>query len=101
MTSSYGRRYFEFTAKQTTNLASTNSTTLGNFPLLLPSTKEQEQLVKHLNQKTTELDDALHYMQHQIDLVREYRTRLIADVVTGKLDVRKVKCEGGRVKGEG
>ena len=28
--------------------------------------------------------------QRQTDLIREYRTRLIADVVTGKLDVRGV-----------
>ena len=27
--------------------------------------------------------------QRQIELLREYRTRLIADVVTGKLDVRE------------
>lgn len=27
--------------------------------------------------------------RHEIDLLREYRTRLIADVVTGKLDVRE------------
>ena len=27
--------------------------------------------------------------QREIDLLREYRTRLIADVVTGKLDVRE------------
>lgn len=26
--------------------------------------------------------------QHEIELLKEYRTRLIADVVTGKLDVR-------------
>ena len=35
------------------------------------------------------LDAATSSVQHEIDLVREYRTRLIADVVTGKLDVRK------------
>jgi hypothetical protein len=29
--------------------------------------------------------------RRQIDLFREYRTRLIADVVTGKLDVRGVE----------
>ena len=27
--------------------------------------------------------------EREIDLLREYRTRLIADVVTGKLDVRE------------
>jgi type I restriction enzyme S subunit len=28
-------------------------------------------------------------IEHKISLIREYRTRLIADVVTGKLDVRE------------
>ncbi len=32
----------------------------------------------------------------EIDLVREYRTRLIADVVTGRLDVRGVELPSGR-----
>ena len=36
MASGHGRNYFEQTAKQTTNLASTNSTTLRAFPLFLP-----------------------------------------------------------------
>ena len=32
-------------------------------------------------------------VQREIDLLREYRTRLIADVVTGKLDVREAAAE--------
>ena len=28
------------------------------------------------------------HLEHEIDLLREYRTRLVADVVTGKVDVR-------------
>jgi len=31
--------------------------------------------------------------RHEIDLLREYRTRLIADVVTGKLDVREAAAQ--------
>jgi len=31
--------------------------------------------------------------QREIDLIREYRTRLIADVVTGKIDVRNAPIE--------
>ena len=34
-------------------------------------------------------DKALDRVQREIVLLREYRTRLIADVVTGKLDVRE------------
>jgi type I restriction enzyme S subunit len=45
---------------------------------------------KVLRSKTDQIDVAIARAQRQIDLVREYRTRLIADVVTGKLDVRGV-----------
>jgi type I restriction enzyme S subunit len=34
------------------------------------------------------LDTALARLEREIELLREYRTRLVADVVTGKLDVR-------------
>ena len=37
---------------------------------------------------TAAIDDAITRARRQIELLREYRTRLIADVVTGKLDVR-------------
>jgi len=36
------------------------------------------------------LDTAAQTAHSEISLLREYRTRLIADVVTGKLDVREV-----------
>jgi hypothetical protein len=36
-------------------------------------------------------DAAVGRVRREIDLLREYRTRLIADVVTGKLDVRGVE----------
>jgi len=90
MTSTYGRTYFELTAKQTTNLASTNSTTLKAFPLPLPGIAEQKALLSQIARQAAELDKAITGTQHEITLLREYRTRLIADVVTGKLDVRAV-----------
>ncbi|HSH78904.1 MAG TPA: hypothetical protein VLA19_10280 [Herpetosiphonaceae bacterium] len=37
------------------------------------------------------MESAINRAQREIDLIREYRTRLIADVVTGKLDVRGVE----------
>ena len=38
---------------------------------------------------THDLNDAISAARREIDLLREYRTRLIANVVTGKLDVRE------------
>ena len=55
----------------------------------LPPLPEQRGIVKYLNKTTTEIDYAIARAHLQIELIEEYRTRLIADVVTGKLDVRE------------
>ncbi|MBI4590265.1 MAG: restriction endonuclease subunit S [Candidatus Rokubacteria bacterium] len=88
MTSHHGRAYFQLTAKQTTNLASTNSTTLRAFPVVLPPVAEQRTILHEVARHTSGLHAAMARTENEIDFLREYRTRLIADVVTGKLDVR-------------
>ena len=65
-----------------------------------PSPVDQRHLVHGLGEATRLLDAAIHTAHREISLLREYRTRLVADVVTGKLDVRNVKFEGGREKEE-
>jgi type I restriction enzyme S subunit len=91
MSSVHGRSYFEMTAKQTTNLASTNSTTLKALPLFLPGMQEQTNIVGYAAEQTSGLEAAVQRILTEVDLLHEYRTRLIADVVTGKLDVRDVE----------
>ena len=90
MASQHGRAYFQLTAKQTTNLASTNSTTLRAFPIPLPPLDDQLSILRAVSRTANALDSAEDRAATEIDLLREYRTRLIADVVTGKLDVREV-----------
>jgi type I restriction enzyme S subunit len=53
-----------------------------------PPPKEQKNTALKINEKTKELSEAINLTQRQINLLRELRTRLIADVVTGQLDVR-------------
>ncbi len=89
MSSSHGRSYFQLTAKQTTNLAATNSSTLRAFPLFLPSAEEQQRILSSVQAETRRLERAMSAAEHEISFLRELRTRLIADVVTGKLDVRE------------
>lgn len=60
-----------------------------NILLAIPPESEQRQIVSHLDQATAQLAGAMGNTQREIELLREYRTRLIADVVTGKLDVRE------------
>jgi type I restriction enzyme S subunit len=56
----------------------------------LPPGLEQQAILHHMEKKTSPLSSAISRLESEITLLREYRTRLIADVVTGKLDVREV-----------
>ena len=93
MGSFQARTYFYVTAKQTTNLAATNRTTLGNLPMCLPSADEQTSILEQVNAECRAQGDAIAKARRQIDLMNEYRTRLIADVVTGQLDVREAAAQ--------
>ena len=42
----------------------------------------------HIQTGTRTLNTAINRLEREIELLREYRTRLVADVVTGKLDLR-------------
>jgi restriction endonuclease S subunit len=55
----------------------------------LPKTEEQRVIVQYLEAATAGLINSISRLEREIELLREYRTRFIADVVTGKLDVRK------------
>lgn len=64
-------------------------TVLGRFLVALPSTvDEQQSIVEHIKSESAPLDDAIARAEEEIKLIREYRDRLIADVVTGQIDVR-------------
>jgi type I restriction enzyme S subunit len=60
------------------------------IPIPAPPDEEQDEIVAHVRDNTMQLDEAVRRSRSEIDLIREYRTRLTADVVTGKLDVRGV-----------
>ncbi len=57
--------------------------------IAVPPRDEQNQVMALLKVKTVRLTAAITCTHQEIALVREYRIRLIADVVTGKLDVRE------------
>lgn len=57
--------------------------------VIVPTRDEQDQICTHLDSELNHYDAIIKRTEREIDLLREYRTRLIADVVTGKLDVRQ------------
>lgn len=58
------------------------------FEIALPPLDEQDRILAALEVATTEQDVALQRVGNEITLLREYRDRQIADVVTGQIDVR-------------
>lgn len=56
--------------------------------LICPPIEEQREILQAVKGQTATMEGAISRAQREIDLIREYRTRMIADVVTGKLDVR-------------
>ena len=64
-----------------------------NFRVIVPPLPEQRAIVEYLDKATGDIGTAIERTRRQIELVQEYRTRLIADVVTGKLDVREAAAQ--------
>ena len=67
---------------------------LQSFPIALPPLAEQTAIVEYLAKATATIDAAIARDRRQVELMQEYRARLIADVVTGKLDVREAAADG-------
>ena len=66
-----------------------NPDQINAFKVPLPALTEQRDIVSYVSAETGSLDTAISRLQREIELLREYRTRLVVDVVTGKLDVRE------------
>lgn len=64
-----------------------------SWRVLVPPITEQEKIVAHVNKLCAPLETTIESASREIALLREYSTRLTADVVTGKLDVREAARE--------
>ena len=95
----YGRDYFEATGKKTTNLACTNTTKVGEFPIPLPRLTEQEAICAYLEKKLGEVKSIVTVIETQITTLTAYRKSLIHECVTGQrriteADIDRVKAHG-------
>jgi type I restriction enzyme S subunit len=55
----------------------------------IPPVAEQKAIIETLGSKLVKLNSAITFTEREIALLQEFRTRLLADVVTGKVDVRE------------
>ncbi len=89
LNSTVGRKQVIFQSTTTTGLGNLNGKILGNCRFAFPPLSEQTAIVEYLDKATANIDAAISRARREIELLDEYRTRLTADVVTGKVDVRE------------
>ena len=63
---------------------------LKRLPFPVPTEEEQKAIVARINSECKGIDLTIKKAEREIELIQEYRTRLVSDVVTGKIDVRSV-----------
>jgi type I restriction enzyme, S subunit len=95
----YGRDYFEATGKRTTNLACTNATKVGEFPVPLPLIDEQARLVEFLDSRLGQLQDAQRMLESQIATLTTYRRSLVHECVTGQRRITEADLNRAQAHG--
>ncbi len=83
-----GREYFDLTAKKTTNLASTNATTILQFSVPIPPLTEQEKIITILDRNTATINEVIAEKETLVSDLESYKKSLIYEVVTGKSRIR-------------
>jgi len=61
---------------------------LANIEIVEPPLKDQTMIVQFIEEKTLKIDNYISKIYQKIELLKEYRTALISEAVTGKIDVR-------------
>ncbi|MFA5514234.1 MAG: restriction endonuclease subunit S [Sphaerochaetaceae bacterium] len=61
---------------------------IGGLKISCPPLSEQTAIVSHIEKETATINTTIATIEKEIALVQEYRTALIAEAVTGKIDVR-------------
>ena len=69
------------------DLWTTRYSEMKNIELPFPPLSEQEEIVAYLDEKTAKIDLLIDKELQQIDHIKDLKQTLIADVVTGKVDV--------------
>jgi type I restriction enzyme S subunit len=80
-----GQQYFFDEGKQTTNLASLNSSKLKALPVLVPPQAEQHRIVEAIESYLTRLDDAMATLERVQRNLERYRASVLKAAVEGRL----------------
>ena len=85
--STYRKKFFIMSSKQSTNLASINSTQLKSFPLPCPTISEQERIIGVMDTH----DNRIRTEETYLNKLKLQKKGLMHDLLTGKIRVNQVK----------
>lgn len=57
------------------------------FPIICPPLSEQQTIVSYITERTAKIDSLIEKLNKEIECIKEYKQRLISDVVTGQIKV--------------
>lgn len=70
------------------DLWTTRYVEMRNIMIPLPPIEEQQEIVEYIDTATTKADKMIVELTNHVESMKEYKQRLIADVVTGKINVQ-------------
>jgi len=83
-------RAFALSQSNTVTMESLRRPVLASFPVLIPGPGDQARIVKEIEAAVSVVGKQVGVAKREIALLQEFRTRLVADVVTGQVDVRAI-----------
>jgi len=85
----YGKKGYFDSIVNRVSIAHLTREKLKDVKFLSPPSVEQKSIAKNIIKKTNEIDSLIKKYEYSIESLKEYRTTLISDAVTGKIDVRE------------
>ena len=87
----YSSRFIVFNANENIYGAKIlNQNLIKNAKIVFPPLQEQEAIARYLDEKTQAIDELISAHQKSIEKLKDYRTSLISEVVTGKKNLQGI-----------
>jgi type I restriction enzyme S subunit len=84
---SLSRNYFTSVAKPSINQASLPTSFIGRYKTVVPPVDEQKEIVNYIETANTKISTAISLKEKEIEKLKEYKSVLINEVVSGKIKV--------------
>jgi len=85
---SYKTRHKLVASAETVTMTTLRQSTIASLEIFVPPLNEQDKILEYINKENESFEKEFSLLRNQIALLQEYRTALISEAVTGKVDIR-------------